>query len=116
MYLQLLGVITAVLVVAVVVAYLLRAKPSRHGRRRGVRRGLPTEIRRHRRTTRDHTWACTRSMRVVPAATQHALDALDTTAERRRYVVANLIERTEEITRTDIEAIFGRRPDELVSA
>jgi hypothetical protein len=113
--LQLVGVVVAVLAAAAIAAYALRTPPSRHGRRRGVRHGLPTEIRRHRRRGH-HTWERTLSVRVVPAATQHALDALDTTAERRRYVVANLIEATGEITSTDLAALLGPRPAELVGA
>ena len=111
--LKLIAVCVAVLAVAAVAAYLLRTPRSRHGRRRGVRHGLPTAIRRHRRGGRHRTWAGTRSLRRVEPATQHALDALDSTAERRRYVVANLIEATGEITRTDLEAILGPRPAEL---
>lgn len=114
--LQLAGVLAVVLASAAVAAYVLRTKPSRHGRRRGVRHGLPTEIRRHRRGGRHRTWAGTRSLRRVAPATQHALDALDSTAERRRYVVANLIEATGEITRADLEAILGPRPAELIGA
>lgn len=115
--LQLAGVCVLVLAAAAITALILRTPKSRHDhRRRSVRYGLPTEIRRHRRRRRDHTWANTLSLRVVPRSTLHALDALDSTGERRRYVVANLIERTGEITRTDLEAIFGDRDDELVSA
>lgn len=113
--LQLAGVIVAVLAAAAIVAYAMRTPQSRHGRRRGVRHGLPTEIRRHRRRGH-HTWERTISLRVVAPSTLHALDALDSTAERRRYVVANLIEATGEITRTDLEALLGPRPAELVSA
>jgi hypothetical protein len=115
--LQLVGVVCAVLAAAAVAAYALRTRPARHGRRRrSVRYGLPTEIRRHRRTARDHTWSPSLSMRVVPPSTQHALDTLDDTAERRRYAAANRYEGTVEITRTDLEAILGPRPTELVTA
>lgn len=113
--LNLASVCIAVLAAAAIAVYTLRTPPSRHGRRRGVRHGLPTEIRRHRRRGH-HTWESTRSVRVVPASTLHALDALDSTAERRRYVVRNLIERTGEITRTDLEALLGPRPAELIGA
>lgn len=114
--LQLAGICVAVLAAAAIATYALRTPRSRHGRRRGVRHGLPTEIRRHRRSGRHRTWAGTRSMRVVPPATQHALDALDTTAERRRWAVANLIEETGEITSTDLATLLGSRPAELVTA
>lgn len=113
--LQLAGVCVAVLAAAAVAAYTLRTPPSKHGRRRGVRHGLPTEIRRHRHSGH-HTWERTRSVRVVPAATQHALDALDTTAERRRFAAANRYEHTVEITPSDLDAIFGPRPAELIGA
>lgn len=113
--LQLAGVFAAVLAAAAIAFYTLRTPRPRHGRRRGVRHGLPTEIRRHRQRGH-HTWAGTRSVRVVAPSTLHALDALDTTAERRRYVVGNLIERTGEITRTDLEALLGPRPAELIGA
>lgn len=113
--LQLAGVCVSVLAAAAIAVCILRTPPSRHGRRRGVRHGLPTEIRRHRRRGH-HTWECTRSMRVVAPSTLHALDALDTTAERRRFAAANRYEGTVEITRTDLEAILGPRPAELVSA
>lgn len=115
MFVQLAAVCVAVLAAAALAAYALRTPRPRHGRRRGVRHGLPTEIRRHRQRGH-HTWAGTLSLRVVPPSTQHALDTLDSTAERRRYVVANLIERTGEITRTDLEAILGPRPAELIGA
>lgn len=101
--------------VVTLASVLLRTPPSKHGRRRGVRHGLPTEIRRHRQRGH-HTWERTLSLRVVEAATQHALDELDTTAERRRYAAANRYEGTVEITRTDLEAILGPRPAELVAA
>lgn len=114
--LQLAGVFFIVLAAAAIAAYVLRTPTARHGeRRRSVRYGLPTEIRRHR-PHGDRAWANTRSLRVVPASTQHALDALDSTAERRRYVVANLVERTQEITPAGLETILGPRPAELVSA
>lgn len=115
MFVQLAAVCVAVLAAAALAAYALRTPRPRHGRRRGVRHGLPTEIRRHRQRGH-HTWAGTRSMRVVEPATQHALDALDSTAERRRYVVANLIEPTGEITQADLAALLGPRPAELVTA
>jgi hypothetical protein len=115
--LQLAGVCIAVLAAGAVAVYALRTRPARHGhRRRSVRYGLPTEIRRHRPDLRDHTWADTRSLRVVAPATQHALDELDTTAERRRFAAANRYEQTVEITATDLDAIFGPRPAELVGA
>ncbi len=114
--LQLLGTCCAVLAAVAIAAATLRTPKARHGeRRRSVRYGLPTEIRRHR-PSGDRAWANTLSLRVVPPSTLHALDALDTTAERRRYVVRNLIEPTVEITRTDLEALLGPRPAELVSA
>lgn len=115
--LQLAAVCVAVLAAAAIAAYKLRTRPARHGRhlRRSVRFGLPTEIRRHR-AGGDRAWAGTTSLRKVPPSTQHALDALDTTAERRRYVVANLIEPTGEITRADLETILGPRPAELIGA
>jgi hypothetical protein len=113
---QLAGVITAVLAAAAIAAYALRTRPARHGhRRRTVRYGLPTEIRRHR-ARGDRAYANTLSVRVVPAATQHALDALDSTAERRRFAAANRYEHTVEITPSDLDAIFGSRPAELIGA
>lgn len=109
---QLGAVLCTVLAAAAVAAVLLRTPRPRHGRRRGVHYGLPTEIRRHRRTTRDHTWAGTLSSRRVAASTLHALDALDTTGERRRYAAANRYEATGEITQSDL----GPRPAELIGA
>lgn len=114
--LQLAGVCFAVLAAAAIAAHTLRTPKARHGhQRRTVRYGLPTEIRRHR-AHGDRAYANTLSVRVVPAATQHALDALDSTGERRRYAAANRYEHTVEITPSDLDAIFGPRPAELIGA
>lgn len=96
-----------------IAARALRPPQARHGRRRGVHRGLPTEIRRHRRSGQDHTWANTKSLRRVAPPTEHTLDD---TAERRRYAAANRYEHTDEITQADLEALLGPRPAALIGA
>lgn len=83
------------------------ARTGRHGRRRGVRVGTPTEIRRHRRGCRERAWAGTRTVCARPTSTSHVLD------EGSVYRVSNLIESTGEITMADLEALLGPRPEPI---
>lgn len=86
----------------------------RHQRPRRAHRPrrVAGEIRRHDGTGDTHRAAPTGHL-LHAQPNRHALLADDERA--RRWRVANLIEETGEITRTDLEALFGPRPTELVT-
>lgn len=100
----------ALLFALVAAAGALRPPGKRGHHERGVRRGAPAEIVRHRLGGRERTWAGTCSCRVVAVVAGHALD--DTVVQPWR--VANLIEWTGEITFTELEDLMAR--PELVGA
>lgn len=111
--LQILSVPGGTLLALLIAGAALRTPRARHGKRRGIRTGLPTEIRRHRRG-RLRTWEHTTSLRQVAPPTPHALD--ETSETSRRNAAANRYEDTGEITQADLDALLGPRPAELIGA
>lgn len=92
-----------------VLAHATRREPrtGRHARAHGVYHGKPTEVRRHRRKTHEHTWPGTHTACTRPAPAGHLLDETDPAAVQLH---AARYEDTGEITQADLEALLGPRP------
>lgn len=93
---------------ALIVAASDRAdrRAGRHSR--GVYRGTPAEIRRHRARGRALTWTRTVSVRPDRTSTTHVLDL--TSEDSVRHRAALRYEDTGEITQATLDALFRPRP------